>query len=176
MGDNTKVVYEGRALTLALEQAIYPDGSKETLEIIHHPGGAACVAINQSNEVCLIRQFRYAAGGWIWEVPAGRIESKEDPIETVRRELKEEAGVTAMDWKSLGTIFPSPGICDERIFLYMAMDLSLSNTSHEETEFIEIHWIPFSDAIDWIKQGEIVDAKTITALFSVQARLFSHEK
>ena len=168
MNKSSKTVYEGKALTLKLEQVAYPDGSRGSLEIIRHPGGAATVALNERGEVCLIRQYRYATNGWLWEIPAGRIDYNEDPFETAQRELGEEAGIIANQWDTLTTIFPSPGICDERIYLYMATDLTPISTSHEEDEHIEIHWIPFAEAIKWIQQGEIIDAKTIIALFCAQ--------
>lgn len=171
MSNSIKTVHKGKALTLKLEKATYPDGDTETLEIIRHPGGSATVAVNKRKEVCLIHQFRYAAGGWLWEIPAGRIEHKEDPLDTAKRELAEEAGLIAYHWKSLTSIFPSPGICDERIYLYMASELSETKISHEDTEYIEIHWLPIIEAIKWVKTGKIKDAKTIIALFYVNVLL-----
>ena len=169
MKGNRKTVFRGNALTLNLEQVIYPDGTSGTLEVVRHPGGSAIAAFNEKNEICLIRQYRYAADGWIWEIPAGRIEQREKPLETAKRELSEEAGVSARMWSSIGIICPSPGICDERIYLYMASDLTLSSVTHEDEEFIEIHWIPIGEAISWIKNGKIIDAKTIIALYNSQS-------
>lgn len=169
MSNSSKTLYEGVALSLKLEQATYPDGASGILEIVRHPGGAATVALNEKHEICLIRQYRFAAGGWLWEIPAGRIEHKEDPLETAKRELREEAGVTANEWKPIGAIYPSPGICDERIFLYMASDLSRHSIEHEKDEYIEIYWVPFDEAIGWIQQGKIVDAKSIISLLYVKS-------
>lgn len=169
MSKTSKSVYKGKALSLLLEKVNYPDGSSGVLEIIRHPGGAAVVALNTDNEVCLIKQYRFAADGWIWEIPAGRIEQNEDPIQTAKRELEEEAGVKAGHWETLAVFYPSPGICDERIYIYIAKELSAIPFSHEPDEYIEIHWVPFTDAIKWIQQGKIVDAKTIISLLYTQS-------
>lgn len=160
-----KLIYRGKALVLNEELATFPDGHTDTLEIIRHPGGAGTVALNTAGEVCLIRQFRYAAENWLWEIPAGRIELHEDPQQTAQRELAEEGGVTARDWHELTSFYPSPGICDERIHLFLARDLSSVGTAHERLEYIEIHWVPMPQALDWCHRGEIVDAKTQLALF-----------
>jgi ADP-ribose pyrophosphatase len=164
-------IYEGKALSLGLEQATFPDGSQETLEIIRHPGGAGTVAIDDKGNVCLIYQYRHAADGWLWEIPAGRLEGREEPLITARRELLEEAGLAAKHWQALGVILPSPGICDERITLFLAGGLSSVPVAHEPTEFIEIHWVPVSEAMAWIQTGKITDAKTIIALFMAQTEL-----
>lgn len=170
MDEYPRHVYNGKALTLNLEQALYPDGTKEVLEIVRHPGGAGAIAINEQKRVCMIRQYRYAADDWIWEIPAGRIEHDENPLETARRELLEEAGLAAKQWDSLGKILPSPGICDERIFLYMATGISEKEVAHEPTEFIEIHWVPLQESINWIENGTITDAKTIISLYNAMQR------
>ena len=166
MNGGNQTVYEGKALTLQLEQAIYPDGSTETLEIVRHPGGAGVIAVNHHHQICLLRQYRFAVDNWLWEVPAGRIEHGEIPLETAKRELLEEAGVTANRWHPLGSLFPSPGICDERISLFIARDITMTNTAHESTEFIEIHWLPLAEAINCVSKGEVYDAKTMIALFA----------
>jgi len=168
MNENPEEVYRGKALTLNLELANYPDGSNETLEIVRHPGGAGAIAINKQEKVCLIRQYRHAVEDWLWEIPAGKIELEENPLETAKRELLEEAGLTAGTWEALGKVLPSPGICDERIFLYLATDLSEKETAHESTEFIEIHWLPFMESIKMIEDGTITDAKTVISLYNAR--------
>lgn len=171
-----ETIYRGDALNLGLEQARFPDGSEGTLEIIRHPGGAGAVALDDTGQVCLIRQYRYAADGWLWEVPAGRLEQGEDPLHTAQRELAEEAGLHAAQWQRLTAIFPSPGICDERITLYLARNLSPTDTAHEAQEFIERHWVPLAEAVDWIAQGTITDAKTIVALYAASAYLVTEDR
>ena len=142
----------------------FPDGQQEVLEIIRHPGGAGTLALDDAGCVCLIRQYRYAAGGWLWEIPAGRLEADEAPQICAQRELAEEAGLQAGRWQSLITLLPSPGICDERIYLFLARDLSPVPTAYEFGEYIEIHWLTLADALAQVCAGEIVDAKTVIAL------------
>lgn len=165
----SKCVYRGRALTLNEERATFPDGRQAILEVVRHPGGAGALALDEDGRICLIRQFRYAAGGWLWEIPAGRLESGEAALHCARRELAEEAGIQAADWQPLGTLLPSPGICDERIHLFLARDLVQVPTAHEAGEYIEIHWLSLDEGLARICAGEIVDAKTVIAL--QQARL-----
>lgn len=171
MTNHNRSLYQGKALTLNLEQVTFPDGSAGAFEIVRHPGGAGVVALDAENNLCLIRQYRHAADGWIWEIPAGRIEHKENPLATAQRELAEEAGLEAQDWHDLGEILPSPGICDERIYLYLARGLVAVETAHEAEEFIEIHQMPLAKAITWCLQGKIVDAKTLAAIYLTQAWL-----
>jgi 8-oxo-dGTP pyrophosphatase MutT (NUDIX family) len=161
-------IYHSSTLILNRETVSFPDGKEGELEIVRHPGGAAVAAFNDHEEVCLIRQYRHAAGGWIWEIPAGRREPGEDPLHTARRELAEEVGLQAQDWRSLGEMLPSPGIFDERIHLYLAHGLSETPISHDDLEYIEVHWVPFSQAVRWAVDSEIQDAKTLVALFRTQ--------
>jgi len=162
-GDRERI-YSGKALTLERERVRFPDGHRDTLEIVRHPGGAGTLALDDRDRVCLLKQFRFAVGQWLWELPAGRIEPGEPPLHTAQRELAEEAGCVAGQWQALGSIFPSPGICDERIHLYQARDLRPVDTAHEAAEFIEIHWVPLKEAIGWAGDGTITDAKTLAAL------------
>lgn len=159
-----KLIYQGRALVLNEERVTFPDGQQEVLEIVRHPGGAGALALDDTGRVCLIRQYRYAADGWLWEIPAGRLEADEAPQVCAQRELAEEAGLQAGRWQPLITLLPSPGICDERIFLFLARDLSPVPTAHEYGEYIEIHWLTLDDALAQVCAGGIVDAKTVIAL------------
>ena len=134
---------------LGIETAVLPDGRPLTLEIIRHPGGAAAVALDEQRRLCLLRQYRHAAGGWIWELPAGKCEQGEDPLFTAQRELQEEAGLCAASWHKLGTTLTSPGFCDEVIHLYLARDLSTVPQQPESHELLESHWIPFDLGLRW---------------------------
>lgn len=131
------------------------------------------VAINDKNEICLLRQYRYAADQrTIWELPAGCIDTGDDsPLATAKRELREEAGLDAGDWIELGTIYPSPGFCTEKLFLYLARQLQQKNTEHQSDELIQVHWMDFGEALRMARSGDIQDAKTLAALFLAQPKI-----
>ena len=168
MAAKQKLIYKGKVIDLNIEVARLPNGSCIELEIVRHPGGAAVVALDRHNQICLLRQFRHAAGRWLWELPAGKIDSTEDPIDTAKRELEEEAGVRAAAWDSLGRVISSPGVFTEVIHLYVASGLTHTAQRTEEHELIEVHWVPFESALTWANCGEIMDAKTLVGLFRAQ--------
>ncbi|MEP7312126.1 MAG: NUDIX hydrolase [Pseudomonadota bacterium] len=163
--------FRGRVITVNVEQVTLPNGSHAALEIIHHPGGSAVVALDDRQRICLLRQFRHAAGGWVWELPAGKLEPGEAPLLTAQRELIEEAGVAAVEWRSLGTSLSSPGVFTEVIHLYLASDLQPAVAAHESNEVIEVHWVNLRDAWQRAATSEIVDSKTVIGLFRAQALL-----
>jgi ADP-ribose pyrophosphatase len=156
--------YQGRVIRVTVDEVLLPNGRQAALEVVHHPGGAAIVALNDLQQVCLLRQYRYVAGGWIWELPAGKLEPAEPPESTARRELTEEAGVVATDWVSLGSFLSSPGVFAEVIHLYLAQGLSSGRAQLEESEVLEVHWISFRQACDMALSGEVRDAKSIIGL------------
>jgi ADP-ribose pyrophosphatase len=121
--------------------------------------------------VCLLRQFRPAGGGWVWELPAGRLEPGEPPEVTARRELGEEAGCGAAQWDSLGSILSSPGVFAETIHLYLARDLTQVQQRLEAFEIIEVHWVPLAEAVQQAVSGELRDAKTVIGLLRAAARM-----
>jgi 8-oxo-dGTP pyrophosphatase MutT (NUDIX family) len=164
-------IYRGKIVDLGLEALRLPNGKSVELEIIRHPGGAAAVAVDELGQVCLLRQYRHAAGGWLWELPAGKLEAGETPFSTACRELAEEAGVEAADWSDLGPIHSSPGILTEVIRLYLASGLRRAAQSHEVHEVIEIHWVPLEQALEWCSDGTITDAKTLIGLFRADSWL-----
>jgi len=149
-----------------------PNGNDATLDIVHHPGGAVVAALNDRNEVCLLRQFRHAAGGTIWELPAGCIDRDDpEPLMTAQRELEEEAGFVAEDWRDLGSIFTTPGFCDEVPYLYLARGLTETRTDHGDDKLIEVHWQPFTKALDMVADNTIHDAKTGVGLLKARTVL-----
>jgi 8-oxo-dGTP pyrophosphatase MutT (NUDIX family) len=158
------VHYRGRVVTVTADEVVLPNGHRATLDVVHHPGGAAVVAVNAQQQVCLLRQYRYVAEGWIWELPAGKLEPNEPPLETAKRELIEEAGFSASHWESLGAVFSSPGVFSEVLHLFYATELEPSTLAHESAEVIEVHWVPFLEAYQWAMNGQVRDAKTIIAL------------
>ncbi len=158
-------IYSGRVIQVNIERVQLPNGNVADLEIIHHPGGAAVVAIDEHDRVCLLRQFRHAANGWLWELPAGKIDNREPPFDTVQRELEEEAGRKAGSWRNLGPYYSSPGVFTEVVHLFMATELTSVDISPEEHEVIEVHWKPFEEALAMAHSGEIQDGKSLVGLF-----------
>lgn len=163
--------FQGRVIQVNVERVRLPNGNVADLEIIHHPGGAAVVAVDDQQQICLLRQFRHAANGWLWELPAGKIDHREPPLQTAHRELEEEAGVTATQWDSLGDLVSSPGVFTEVIHLFLATGLQAVPAKPEEHEVLEIHWKPLTEALRMAQDGEIRDGKSLVGIFRAAARL-----
>lgn len=142
-----------------------PNGKQAPIEIVHHPGGAAVVALDAEQRVCLLRQFRPVFNDWLWELPAGKLDPGEGPLATAQRELIEEAGRKATRWVPLGVILSSPGVFSEVVHLFLAQELSEVPSANEEHELIEVHWVPLAEAVARAADGDINDAKTVTGLF-----------
>jgi 8-oxo-dGTP pyrophosphatase MutT (NUDIX family) len=170
MDDSTRRIYTGRVVTLDVADVQLPNGHRATLEIVGHPGGAAVVALNAAGEVCLLHQYRHVAGGWLWEVPAGKLDGK-TPDATARAELAEEAGLTARDWQSLGHVVSSPGVFREIVHLYLARELTPVPAAPEREEVFEVRWVPLAEAVRRALDGDIDDAKTVVALLRAAAKL-----
>jgi ADP-ribose pyrophosphatase len=164
----TREIYRGRVVRLNVETVELPNGHRAELEILHHPGGAAIVALDAQQRVCLLRQFRHAAAGWVWELPAGKLEPQEPPEVTARRELVEEGGVEARLWRSLGSYISSPGVFTERIHLFLATGLLAATSAPEAAEVFEVHWLPLADAVANVYSGEYVDGKTCLGLLKAE--------
>lgn len=166
---DVKRAYSGRIISLDLDHVRFPDGSDGTLEMVRHPGASAVLPFlsdprGDDPQVLLIRQYRYAAEQFMYEVPAGRLDPGEDPLTCARRELREETGCDAEHVEHLTTIYTTPGFTDERIHLYMATGLTFGEAAREHDEFIEVERMPISRALELIRVGEITDGKTIVAL------------
>jgi ADP-ribose pyrophosphatase len=165
--------YTGRIIDLDLDTVRFPDGSIGHLEMIRHPGAAAVVPFldpptDPDPRVLLLRQFRHAANGPLWEVPAGRLDPGESPEQCARRELQEEAGVAARHLRPLLPILTTPGFTDERIHLYMAWELKPVPLAREADEFMEVVELRWSEVGRLASSGEIQDAKTLISLLYVQ--------
>lgn len=162
-------VYRGRVIDVDLDRVRFPDGSIGELEMIRHPGASAVVPLHEGGEagqpiVTLLRQYRYAADGVVWEVPAGKLDPGEPPEACAHRELEEETGLRAGRLHRLGSVFTTPGFTDEVIHLFVGRELSAGEPRHGASEFIEIRELPLERALEMIDDGEIRDAKTICAL------------
>ncbi|PYP17530.1 MAG: ADP-ribose pyrophosphatase [Gemmatimonadetes bacterium] len=165
----TRRVYAGRVVRLDVDTVRFPDGSTGELELIRHPGAAAvvpCLTDPKGSDptILMIKQYRYAAGGLLWEVPAGTLDSGEAPEACARRELLEETGVTAERLEPLSAILTTPGFTDEVIHLFMASGLGRGTAAPERDEFIEVVPRPLSEVLAGIRDGEIRDAKTMVAI------------
>jgi ADP-ribose pyrophosphatase len=165
-----KEIYSGRVIKVSIDEVQLPTGVRIPLEIVRHPGGAAVVAIDDRNRICLLRQFRHAADGFIHELPAGKLEPHEPPEATARRELTEEASVSATHWESLGAYFSSPGCFTEVIHLYLATGIRETAGTPEADEVFQVEWWPLEKAVEKALNGEFTDAKTIIGILRAASR------
>ena len=162
---SSRRIHKGRIITVDADSVRFPDGSVGELDMVRHPGASAVVPfvsdpLGDDPQILLIKQYRYAAEQYLYEIPAGRLDPGEDPAHCAARELREETGCTAEHVEFLYTMFTTPGFSDERIHLFMATGLERGKTAHEADEFMTIETVTLSRALQLIEQGEIKDAKT----------------
>ena len=156
-------IYRGKIINLRCDDALLPNGQPCKREIIEHSGGS-CVLYVEDGKILLVRQYRYAYGESLYEIPAGKLEEGEDPILAAARELEEEAGVKAKELKLLYMTYPTPGYTNEKIYIYRAYGGEKVSAHLDEDEFLEAEYIPVETVKEMLKNGEIRDAKTIIAL------------
>lgn len=166
----TTVIHDGRVVHLSVDTVRFPDGSVGRLELVRHRGAAAVLPVpghreDADPEVLLLQQYRYAAGGVIYEVPAGIIEAGESWEECARRELEEETGFRAGTLVKLTTIHTTPGFTNEEIHLYAAFDLAEGTARTDEDEFLQLERMPLSRALELARSGDMTDAKSLVAIF-----------
>ncbi len=167
-------VYVGKFLRLNVDTVALPNGRTTTLEILRHPGASAIVPLREDGTVILIRQLRYAAGGFIYEIPAGKLDPQEDPRDCAARELEEEIGYRADHLELLTSIWTAPGFTDEVIHIFLGTKLAIGKQSLDQDEVLEIVEWPLEKAIQKIQDGTIRDAKTIIGLQMVYAQKNDH--
>ena len=164
MVDHTRRIFKGRVVTLDIDTVTLPNGANIELEMIHHPGAAAVVPMKEDGTVILIRQYRHAAGGYIYEIPAGKLHPGEDPKLCAARELQEEIGYRADSLELLTSILTTPGFTDEVIHIYKGTGLTKGKQDLDHDEVIEIVELPLEKALAQIIDGTIRDGKTIVGL------------
>jgi len=165
-----KTVYRGRIIRLDLERVQLPGGPVHELEVIRHPGASCIVPFVSEDEVLLLRQYRHAAGGFLYELPAGTLEEGEHPDDCAARELEEETGFKAGRLEKLGSIRTTPGFSDEIIHIYAAHDLTPGTQATEDCEILSVERLRFDEALDMIRDGRLMDAKSICGLSLAQLR------
>ena len=173
---STERKYHGRVISLDVDTVKFPDGSQGQLEMVRHPGASAIVPLldppdSADPRVLLLRQFRHATDGYVWEIPAGRLDPGESPEECAHRELKEETGMQAGRLRHLTTIWTTPGFTDERIWLFLATGLAAGRQDLQEDESLTVERLPLARALALALRGGIDDGKSIAGLVRAAAHL-----
>ena len=160
---DSREIYRGRIVTVHVDQVALPNGKTAQREVVDHPGGVGILALDEEGRVLMVQQYRYAFGRPMWEIPAGKREPGEEPLETAKRELEEETGARAERWMPLGELIPSPGCYGERLSLFLARGLTFGETHPDEDEFLQVSRIGLGELIQGCVSGQIQDAKTVCA-------------
>ncbi|MGH7932159.1 MAG: NUDIX hydrolase [Candidatus Binataceae bacterium] len=171
MASHRRPVLKLGVVDLGVETAALPNGVTIDLAVVRHPGASAIVALDADGTIAMLTQYRHAIGGWLREIPAGCRNGGETPRQCAERELREEAGLAARRWDRLGAIVTIPSFCDERIELFLARELSEDKGVLDADEVIRVEHVKFDDALELIRRGEIIDAKTIAALHHAKVLL-----
>lgn len=160
----SKEIFNGRVIRVTLDKVQLEDGTTSTREVVHHHGGACVLPVDADGNVTMVRQFRYALGEELWELPAGKLEEGEDPFEAAKRELSEECGLTADTYTELGVVYPTVGYDSEKIYLWAAEGLHTVGQHLDAGEFLDVVKMPFAQALGLVMDGIIKDSKTQVAL------------
>lgn len=166
--DNVQGIFSGNIITVHHDDITLVDGGHAKREVVDHPGGVAVIGLTDDNEVLMVRQFRYPYKEVIYEIPAGKLEKGEDPLEAGKREFSEECGASAQNFDSLGKIYPTPGYCSEIIHLYCATNITFGEQHLDDDEFLDVIKMPLSECVSRVMSGEIKDAKTIVGILKLQ--------
>ena len=168
---SSQTVFNGKLLHVKSDQVRLPNGHEATREYIVHPGAAMIIAMLDDTTIVLERQYRYPLNRHFIELPAGKIDPGEDPLHTAQRELREECGYTATEWRHLTTLHPGIGYSNERIELYLARGLTQAEHKLDDDEFLEVLHVPVIEAMTWIRDGRITEAKAVTGLLWAEKML-----
>ncbi|MBQ7907871.1 MAG: NUDIX hydrolase [Clostridia bacterium] len=161
---SSKQIFDGKIVKLFVDTVQLPNGNEATREIVRHPGAVCVVPVTDDGQVIMVRQFRYPFEQVLLEIPAGKLEPGEDPLEAVKRELEEESGAVAGKIQHIGELYTTVAIFDEKIQIYLATDLTFKDSHPDEDEFVEVTKIPLDTLVTMIMNGEIKDAKTQIAI------------
>ena len=164
---NSEVIYEGRIITVHVDDVELPDGTKAKREVVEHSGGVCVAALTDNDELLFVRQFRYPHKRELLELPAGKLEKGENPLEAGIRELEEECGVIAEKVFSLGTVYPTVAYCSEIIHLYGATGLRKTEQHLDMGEFLSVERKPLDEAVRMVMNGEISDSKTVALVLKI---------
>ncbi len=168
---STHEIYNGRIIHVKEDTVMLPNGQKAGRELVEHNGGVGVIALDENRNVLLVSQYRKPYDEVVLEIPAGKLEPDENPLEAGKRELREETGYTADTVTFLGKCYPTPGYCSEIIHLYLAEDLTWEGQNLDPGEFVEVSKIPLSELTDMVMNNEIYDAKTIIAVLKADKLL-----
>lgn len=172
---SSKEQYQCSLFSVTEDVAVAPDGFEIKRAIIHHPGSAVMMAVDEKKRVLLVRQFRLPAKQYLWELPAGKMDDGETPLQAAKRELKEETGYRAKKWTKLASYFPSPGFLGEKMTIYLATGLTEGEATPMEDERIEKRWFTAKELDEMIRSGRLHDGKTLIG-YNVWKRFFSQAK
>lgn len=168
---DSKEIFQGKILRLRVDTVELPDGREGTREIVDHNGAVAIVALDDAGQLKMVRQYRKAAEKVMLEIPAGTLESGEEPLDCAQRELEEETGLKAKHWEKILSYYSAPGFCNEELHLYLARELYHGATNPDEDEFLELAEVPLAEAYEMIFQGQICDGKSIIGIQYIYHRM-----
>ena len=167
----SETVYQGKIVTVLVDQAQLPNGKQAQREVVLHPGGVAVLPLDQDGMVTLVQQYRYPFHQLLLELPAGKLDGEEEHRVAAARELSEETGLEAGEWTYLGCILASPGFCNEKLHMYLAQDLRRSASHPDDDEFLNVVTLPFQELVQRVMDGTLEDAKTVATVLKTKVLL-----